>query len=110
MRFFPDQHRFMLAVSRYRWEADPGDRAGGGERVSTAVIFDRVRRVRRRGFDPKDGDRILALLTVTAADDRVDLVFSGGVVVRLEVEKLDCRLDDFGEPWPTIFRPEHKAS
>jgi hypothetical protein len=107
MRFFPDQNRFILAVSRYRWERDPGERAGGGERVSTAIIFDHVRRVRRRGFDPKDGERILALLTVTEEAGKVDLVFSGDVAVRLEVDKLDCRLDDFGEPWPTIFRPEH---
>jgi hypothetical protein len=110
MRYFPDQRRFMLAVSRYRWEADPGDRAGGGERVSTAVIFDNVQRVRRRGFDPRDGERILELLTVTAADSRVDLVFSGDIAVRLKVGRLDCRMDDFGEPWPTIFRPEHKAT
>jgi hypothetical protein len=110
MRFFPEQRRFILAVSRYRWESDPGERAGGGERVSSAVIFDQVQRVRRRGFDPNDGERILALLTVTGEAGKVDLVFSGDAAVRLEVGGLDCRLDDFGEPWPTIFRPEHKTA
>jgi hypothetical protein len=109
MRFFPEQSRFMLAVSRYRWEADPGAHAGTGERVNSAVIFDHVARVRRRGFDPKDREQILALLAVTTGEGTVDLVFSGNTGVRLEVEKLDCRLDDFGDPWPTIFRPAHKA-
>ena len=41
-------------------------------------------------------------------DGVVDLLFSGNAAIRLEIEKLSCRLDDFGQPWPTIFRPAHK--
>ena len=106
MRYFPDQRRFMMAVSRYRWESDRG--SAGGERITTAVIFDHVGRVRRRGVAQEDGDRILALLAMEMGDGVVDLLFSGGAAIRLEVEKLSCRLDDFGQPWPTIFRPAHK--
>ena len=75
-----------------------------------AVPIEHVGHVRRRGFDPKDSERILALLAVTAGEGIVDLVFSGDAGVRLEVDRLDCRLDDFGEPWPTIFRPGHEAN
>ena len=39
----------------------------------------------------------------------VDLLFSGDAAIRLEVEKLACRPDDFGEAWPTIFRPAPKG-
>ncbi|MSP48123.1 MAG: DUF2948 family protein [Alphaproteobacteria bacterium] len=109
MRFFPEDKHFMLAASRYRWESDRGAGAGGGERITTAVIFDNVTRVRRRGLDQGDGDRILALLAMEAGEGVVDLLFSGDAAIRLEVEKLACRLDDFGEAWPTIFRPAHKG-
>lgn len=106
MRYFPEERRFMMAVSRYRWESDRGDAAG--ERITTAVIFDHVGRVRRRGVEQEDGDRILALLAMEMGDGVVDLLFSGNAAIRLEIEKLSCRLDDFGQPWPTIFRPAHK--
>ena len=109
MRYFPAEKRFMLAASRYRWEADQGTKAGGGERITTALIFDHVTHVRRRGIDLDDGERILALLALEPTEGVVDLLFSGGAAVRLEIEKLDCRLDDFGQAWPTIFRPAHKG-
>lgn len=109
IRYFPEDRRFMLAASRYRWEADRGANAGGGERIASALIFDHVTRVRRRGLEQTDGERILALLAMEAGERTVDLHFSGDAAIRLEVEKLACRLDDFGESWPTIFRPDHKA-
>ncbi len=108
MRYFPEEKRFMLAASRYRWESDRGEKAGAGERIASALIFDHVTRVRRRGLEQQDGERILALLAMEHGQGTVDLHFSGDAAIRLEVEKLDCRLDDFGESWPTIFRPTHK--
>ena len=108
MRYFPKDRRFILAVSRYRWERDQGAEAGGGERVISAVIFDNVTKVRRKGLEQQDGERILSLLAMRAGEGVVDLVFSGEAGIRLDIEALSCRLDDFGEPWPTIFRPAHK--
>jgi hypothetical protein len=108
MRYFPEDRRFMLAASRYRWEADRGANAGGGERIASALIFDHVMRVRRRGIEQADGERILALLALVSGEGTIDIHFSGDAAIRLEVEKLSCRLDDFGESWPTIFRPAHK--
>ena len=109
MRYFPEDRRFMLAASRFRWEADRGANSGSGERIASALIFDHVTRVRRRGIEQADGERILALLTMEAGQGTIDIHFSGDATIRLEVESLACRLDDFGESWPTIFRPDHKA-
>lgn len=108
MRYFPEEKRFMLAASRYRWEADRGANAGAGERIASALIFEQVTRVRRRGIEQSDGERILALLALEFGQGTVDIHFSGDATIRLEIGKLDCRLDDFGESWPTIFRPAHK--
>ena len=30
--------------------------------------------------------------------------------IRLEVDRFSCHLEDVGEPWPTVWRPEHSDS
>ncbi len=85
-------------------EAEAGPRY---YRVNCAVCFDRVRKVRFRGLDPREKDQILNLLTVEATPGAVLLVFSGGGTIRLEVRDIRCHLEDLGEPWPTRWRPSH---
>lgn len=59
-------------------------------------------------------DEVLSLLALrfTPADQppggRVDLVFSGGAAVRLEVECIEARLADLGPAWQTDHRPQHR--
>jgi hypothetical protein len=109
MRYFAEERRFILAVSRYRWETDRGSKFGStGERVASAVVFDKVNKVRRKGFDPNARVRILELLAMEAGEGHIDLLFAGDATIRLEIETIVCRLDDFGAPWATIFRPGHK--
>ena len=84
-------------------------------RVNCAVCFDRVRKVRFRGLDPREKGQILNLLTIEVAPGEpgevapgaVLLVFSGGGTIRLEVRNIRCHLEDLGEPWPTRWRPSH---
>ena len=58
-------------------------------------------------------DNILSLMTIgLAAPDQggpntLNLVFSGGGVIQLEIEGTSVFLQDFGEAWPTQWRPEH---
>ena len=35
------------------------------------------------------------------------VLFAGGSAIRVEAERLDCRLEDIGSPWPTTRRPSH---
>jgi hypothetical protein len=37
----------------------------------------------------------------------LNLVFSGGGVLQLEIESPSVFLQDFGEAWPTQWRPDH---
>jgi hypothetical protein len=111
--FYPNEHRFMLVANRFRWEG--GSRAvsgeGGFERTLCGIAFDEVGAVSYRGFRRADGERILSLLAVRSqvgeAGGIVDLEFAAGATVRLEVQRIACRLRDLGEPWPTAFLPEH---
>jgi hypothetical protein len=69
--------------------------------------IDGVKTVQRRGFDPRDGERLLVLLAMRSEPGTIYFDFAGGSSVRLEVERILCHLDDLGEPWPTRFRPHH---
>ena len=74
-----------------------------------------VHRTRLSGIDRKgDRDGLLSLLTLVATEEqgaaRIDLVFAGDKAIRLEVARPDCTLEDYGLPWPTIFRPRHPAA
>ncbi|HVA12617.1 MAG TPA: DUF2948 family protein [Stellaceae bacterium] len=113
MTYLPDEHRFALVVNRFRWDA-PSGKAPHAERVLTGLCIDGVTVVSRRGFHPREADRILSLLALRL-DDRgavlaLVLDFAGGSSVRLEVDRIMCHLDDLGEPWPTRWRPSHPVA
>ncbi len=100
MVYLAAERRFVLAINRFCWE-HPAEPA---LRVSAGLVFDAVNRVRVRGL-AQDG--FLALLAAQAVGDEIRLDFSGGGAVLLTVGRIEARLEDFGEPWPTQWRPRH---
>ena len=121
MAYLPEEHRFVLVANRFRWERRHGERRANranAERTLSGLCIDGVMGVRRRGFHPREQDRILSLLAIRAeasasAPDKaaaLRLEFAGGGSIRLEVGRLLCHLDDLGEPWPTRFRPKHPVA
>ena len=121
MAYLRDERRFALAVSRFRWEkVAPGRsdaqaharrgeaaREPTGERINCGVRFEGVSRVTFRSLDTSRRDAVQELSAVRHQDDAIILVFAGGGMVRLEVDGILCHLEDFGAPWPTMFRPHH---
>jgi len=132
MAFLPAEQRFVLAINRFRWDRiDPNESPKGSrpstrgapsrdaafwekgdagpryERVHSGLRFERVTSVRTRGIDLRNRDRILELLTVQSEANAVLLLFAGDAAIRLEVAELQCYLEDFGEGWPTRWRPSH---
>ncbi len=109
MAFQQAERRFALVANRFRWEAAGGERVEGRiyERVHCGVRFEDVTAVRLRGLDQHRRGDILSLLTITADEGVIDLVFAAGGQVRLEVDRIACHLEDLDEPWPTQWRPTH---
>ncbi|MDP6389466.1 MAG: DUF2948 family protein [Alphaproteobacteria bacterium] len=101
--YLADEQCFVLAINRYRWE----EGADAGERVTSGLRFSAVTKAQFRDIDVRDRGRFLDLLTVVCDEGAVALHFAGGGAIRLEVEKLACVLEDFDEPHPTHWRPEH---
>jgi hypothetical protein len=130
--YLKPEKRFVMVANRFMWESGaaaddlPGDdeeadaeaddegdarfldaAAAGHRRTHCGVCFDRVERVRFRGIDMSARHQILNLLAVEPGPGAIDLVFSDGAAIRLEVSGISCHLEDLGEPWPTRWRPDH---
>ena len=104
---------FVLVANRFRWEeCDSGaPEEGPFERILCGVAFDEIDVVAYRGFHRSEEDRILSLLAIQAlpgpAGATIEFDFAGDAAIRLAAAAISCRLRDFGEAWPTAWRPGH---
>lgn len=112
MVFQVDQQRFLAAFTRFRRESAEAGAEGRLMQCQCALTFDDVAQVRFRGIDRNLGRVRLELLTILperAAEGRwtIDLIFAGDAAIRLEVPRIEARLEDFGECWPAPALPLH---
>jgi|SRR5919204_3353288 Protein of unknown function (DUF2948) len=107
----PQEKRLVVALCRFDWlsaQARPPEL----RRCRSVLRFDRVNSCKCRSVNPAGKDAILNLLAIEfqetdAPAGVVTLTFSGGGVLRLEVECLESELADLGPSWPTAARPIH---
>jgi Protein of unknown function (DUF2948) len=111
LAYLPEEESFMLVANRFLWERGKPRPETRHERTLAGVVFGKVKSVAYRGFRKNDRDRLLSLLAVrcesAAGKAAILLEFSAGAVVRLEVKRIECRIKDLREPWPTPWRPAH---
>lgn len=111
MVFQPEEERFMVALRRYRREAqEDWNSCENLTECDTALTFDQIKQVRYRGLDPEDPDRKVQLLTIATSPGKeamvqIELVMAGEADIRLLTEVIDCRLEDFGKPEPARESP-----
>ena len=111
MTFLKEECRFAFVANRFRWEDANREKPLEGniiyERVNCGICFDTVTAVRHNGLNQAKKAQIGSLLSIAAEEEFIDLAFSAGITVRLQVEKILCHLQDLDEPWPTQKRPRH---
>lgn len=103
--------QFVLPMYRFAWENGP---RAAAERRNSVLHFSRVLAARTAGIERDKPQTVLSLLAVgfspaEAPSGTVDLVFSGGATIRLEVECVEARLTDLGGAWQASSRPAHRA-
>lgn len=110
----PRDHRFVLALNRFDWmsAADAKAERADYRRCRTALRFERVNACKCRNLDQCNKDALLNLLAVEFSESdtpagTVSLIFSGGGIIRLEVECLEAELADLGEVSPAPLCPDH---
>ncbi len=115
MLWLPREHRFVMALNRFDWmTVIDVKHAAEYRRCRTALRFERVLGCKCRGLDQSDKEARLNLLAVEFAEQDapagiVSLIFSGGGVMRLDVECLEAELADLGEVTTAAICPDHFA-
>jgi hypothetical protein len=108
----PQEKRLVVGLSRFDWLSAEGTRPEL-RRCRSALRFERVNCCKCRQVNPAGKDAVLNLLAVEFAETDapagvVTLIFSGGGMLRLEVECLEAELADLGPSWPAAERPVHR--
>jgi hypothetical protein len=114
MTYQKREKRFALIANRFDWEdaTKKGDRARSFVRRRTGLRFERVLGAKVAGLDLSAAEATLALLSIvfeTTSEPAgfVTLRFSGGSMIRLDVECIEAELTDLGAAWTTHAKPEH---
>jgi len=114
LQFLPAAKRFVLPMNRFAWEVKTGFFRKQNERRQAVLHFDRVLGAKTSGIRRDRADDVLSLLAISFVPINppaglVELVFSGGGTIMLDVECIEARLADVGGVWQAAARPFHKA-
>ena len=114
LKYLPKARRFAGVFNRFQWE----NGKPGNLRVRSGLHFDGVLSVKSKNIKIGAPGAVLSLLAIrfTPAgapesgnpSGTVELTFSGGGVMLLEVECLDAALADLTGPWAARGRPAHE--
>ncbi len=120
MAYQSTTRRFAVIFNRFRWESQQASKGlrllqrPRNERIRTAIHFNTVGTVRRRGIDQRRPEQVLNLLAIDVGETtdetmRIRLLFAGGGEILLEAECVDCIMEDVSDPWPVRSAPKHPA-
>ena len=102
---------FTLEANRFVWEEGKSKKTFERRRALLAVK--QVRSVKSLGVNLKDTDAVQSLLALRflsgedAPAGAIELVLSGGAVIRLDDAYIEVQLADIGGGWETKFKPRH---
>ena len=114
LEYLPAAKRFVLTMNRFVWEAKSGLFRQHNERRQAVLHFDRVLGAKTNGIPRGKPAEVLSLLAISFVEISkpagiVELIFSGGGTIMLDVECIEARLADIGGAWEATSRPVHRA-
>ncbi|RVD55425.1 DUF2948 family protein [Mesorhizobium sp. M2D.F.Ca.ET.185.01.1.1] len=114
LEYLPATKRFVLTMNRFVWEAKSGLFRQHNERRQSVLHFDRVLGAKTSGIQRDKPAEVLSLLAISfiaisKPAGIVELVFSGGGTIMLDVECVEARLADVGGSWEATSRPVHRG-
>jgi hypothetical protein len=103
---------FLIQLNRFMWEDVEKGVFRKSKRIRTVLKFDNVISVLSKNINIKDNKIFLEFLTIesTLLPDKsyeIKLIFSGNIIIRINVEVIDVTLDDQGSPWESKTKPKH---
>jgi hypothetical protein len=110
--YLPKSRRFAGLFNRFKWESAG---AHSGARVRAGLRVDGVLSAKASKLRAGNPDAVASLLAIrfqpNGGEDPggiIELVFSGGGLLRLEVECIDAELADLSGEWSARGRPVHE--
>ena len=99
---------------RFVWENALAPLSSRAERRNSVLNFNRVIGVKTLRIPRDKPEEVLSLLAIRFEEKDtpgglIELVFSGGGLILLDVECVEARLADLGGAWEASSRPAHKA-
>lgn len=116
LSFLPSAKRFVVPMNRFAWEAAKARSffRHRPQRRNSVLHFERVLGAKTSGIARDKPADVLSLLAISflpmeAPAGIIELIFSGGGTIMLDVECVEARLADLGGAWEAASRPAHKA-
>lgn len=112
MDYDQDAGKFHLVANRFCWECSPEMLDGNPyyARVSAGLAIHHVVKIKQKDLNLQNRNELVNLLTIhDGGENCIDLIFSGGVEIRLIIDKICCHLKDMDEPYPTPNKPSHES-
>ena len=111
--YLPKSRRFAALFNRFRWESAGRN---SGTRVRAGLHIDGVLSAKSCRLNSGNPEAVAALLAIRfqpkGGEDPggfIELVFSGGGILRLEVECIAAELSDLSGEWAARGRPMHET-
>jgi hypothetical protein len=111
--YLPKSRRFVALFNRFKWESGAKNL---NLRVRSGLHFDRVLSAKAHKLKRGDPQGVVSLLAIRfvpkGGEDPggvIELVFSGGGAMRLDVECIDAGLSDVSGEWAARGRPLHEV-
>ncbi|TIN53100.1 MAG: DUF2948 family protein [Mesorhizobium sp.] len=108
LEYLPAAKRFVLTMNRFVWEARSGFLRQHNERRQSVLHFDRVLGAKTSGI-ARDKPAEVSFVAFSKPAGIIELVFSGGGTIMLDVECIEARLADVGGSWEATSRPVHRT-
>jgi len=110
--YLPKSHRFAGLFNRFKWESAG---AHAGARVRAGLHVEGVLSAKAFRLRVGNPDAVASLLAIRfrpkGGEDPggvIELIFSGGGILKLEVECIDAELSDLSGEWEARGRPVHE--
>ena len=103
---------FIIQFNRFMWEDVEKGIFRKNRRVQSILKFENVIEVYSKNLNQRNKDRFLdflAIETIVSSDKnyQIKLNFAGNILIKLNVEVIECFLEDQGNPWTTKNKPKH---
>ena len=103
---------FLIQFNRFMWEDIEKGVFRKNKRIISVLKFENVISVISKNLNQKNTERFLDFLAIETKllsdkNYEVKLNFAGDILIKLNLEIIECFLEDISDPWETKNKPKH---